>query len=64
MCCLQESPKFSILADECQVISAQEELSICDRWLVNGKPDEHFMSVLQMPVLSHKLYNPSSVEAT
>ena len=29
MCSLQESPYFSILADECQDISTQEELSIC-----------------------------------
>ena len=35
MCSLQESPYFSILADECQDTSAQEELSICGRWLVN-----------------------------
>ena len=36
MCSLQESPYFSILADECQDISTQEELSICGRWLVDG----------------------------
>ena len=43
---LQESPYFSILADECQNISTQEELSICGRCLVNGKPEEHFLTVL------------------
>ena len=32
MCSLQESPNISILADECQDISTQEELSICGRW--------------------------------
>ena len=36
MCSLQESPFFSILADECQDTSAQEELSIRGRWSVNG----------------------------
>ena len=48
MCSLQESPYFSILADECQDIGTQEELSICGRWLVNGKPEEHFLMVLHV----------------
>ena len=39
MCSLQESPCFSILTDECQEISTQDELSICGRWLVNGKSE-------------------------
>ena len=43
---LQESPYFSIFADEYQDISTQEELSICGRWLVNGKQGEHFLTVL------------------
>ena len=38
MCSLQESPYISILAGKCQDISIQDELSICGRWLVNGKP--------------------------
>ena len=46
MCSLQESHYFSILADECLVISTLEELSICGRWLVNGKPVEHFLTEL------------------
>ena len=48
MCSLQDSPCFSILADECQDISTQEELSICGRWLVNGKPEEHFLTVIHV----------------
>ena len=48
MCSLQKSPYFSILADECQHINTQEELSICGRWLVNGKPEEHFLTVLHV----------------
>ncbi len=48
ICSLQESPYFSILTDECQDISTQEELSICGRWLVNGKPEEHFLMVLHV----------------
>ena len=39
---LISSPFFSILADECQDICTQEELSICCRWIVNGCPEEHF----------------------
>ena len=47
MCSLQVYPPyFSILAEECQNISTQEELSNCGRWLVNGKPEEHFLTVL------------------
>ena len=48
VCSLQESPYFSILADECQDISIQEELSICGWWLVNGKPEGHFLTVLHV----------------
>ena len=35
---LKASPFFSILADECQDVSTQEELSTCFRWIVNGCP--------------------------
>ena len=45
---LKNSPYFSILADECEDISTQEELSICCRWIVNGKPEEHFMTILHV----------------
>lgn len=45
---LKQSPFFSLLADECEDISTQEELSICCRWLVNGKPEEHFLSILHI----------------
>ena len=48
MRCLQEGPYFSILADEYQDISTQEELSICSRWSVNGKPEEHFLTVFRV----------------
>ena len=33
---LKPSPYFTVMADECQDISSQEELSICFRWLVNS----------------------------
>ena len=48
VCSLLDSPYFSILEDDCQVISTQEELSICGRWLANGKPEEHFSTVLHV----------------
>ncbi len=45
---LTSSSYFSILADECQDICTQEELSICCRWIVNGRPEEHFLSILHV----------------
>ena len=45
---LMSSPFFSILADECLSICTQEELSICCRWIVNGCPEEHFLTVLHV----------------
>ena len=45
---LKVSPCFSVLADECVDISTTEELSICCRWIVNGKPEEHFLTVLHI----------------
>jgi len=45
---LQSSPCFSILADECQDISSHEELSICCRWIVNGRSEEHFLDILHI----------------
>ncbi|KAI6659401.1 Zinc finger protein [Oopsacas minuta] len=45
---LRSSPCFSILADECQDISIQEELPICCRWIVDGYPEEHFVDILHV----------------
>ena len=45
---LRSSPYFSVLADECVDISTTEELSICCRWIVNGKPEKHFVTVLHI----------------
>ena len=47
---LKSSPFFSLLADECQDVSTQEELSICCRWVVNGHSEEHFMTILHSQV--------------
>ena len=45
---LKLSPFFSILEDECQDISTQEELSICCWWSINGCPEEHFLTILHI----------------
>ena len=45
---LKSSPYFSVLADECVDITTTEELSICCRWIVNGKPEEQFLTVLHI----------------
>ena len=45
---LKASPFFSILDDECQDVSTQEELFICFRWIVNECPEEHFMTILHV----------------
>ena len=45
---LKSSHCYTILADECQDISSQEELSICFRWLVNGCPEEHYLTTLHV----------------
>ena len=41
-------PLFSIMADECKEISTQEDLSICCGWMVNGCPEEHFLTILHV----------------
>ena len=48
---LTSRPYFSMLADECVEISTTEELSICCRWIVNGKPEMHFHGVLHISSL-------------
>ena len=48
---LKSSPCFSVLADECEDITTAEELSICCRWIVNGRPEEHFRTVLHISAL-------------
>ena len=45
---LASNPYFSVLADECEDISTAEELSICSRWITNGKPEEHFVTLLHI----------------
>ena len=42
-----ESLLFTV-ADECQDVSTQEELTICCRWVVDGHSEEHFMTILHI----------------
>ena len=48
---LQVSQFFTIMADECEDISTQEELSICCRWVIDGHAEEHFMTILHIKSL-------------
>ncbi len=36
------------MADKCEDVSTQEELSICCRLIVNGCTEEHFMLMLRI----------------
>jgi hypothetical protein len=45
---IRESHFFSIMVDESCVVSTVEELSICARWLNNGKPEEHFLKLIRV----------------
>ena len=45
---LASSPYFSVLADECEDIGTAEVLSICCRWITNGNPEEHFVTLLHI----------------
>ena len=53
---LEESLKSSfflpILADECVDVTTPEELSLCCRWVVNGRSEEHFMTILHITSLT------------
>ena len=49
---LKSSSFFSILADECVDVTTHEELSLCCRWVVNGRSEEHFMTILHITSLT------------
>ena len=57
---LRDSPFFSIMADESQDITSQEELSICCRWLVDDRPEEHFMTILHVTSTDAKAITTAS----
>ena len=39
---------FALMADESTDVSSVEELSICARYLIQGKPEEHFLKILSV----------------
>ena len=39
---------FSIMADECTVVTTIEELTICCHWVERGVPEEHFIEILPL----------------
>ena len=45
---LKQSPYFTLLGDECTDVTSVEELSLCFRWLKDGKPEEHFLQVIRI----------------
>ena len=57
---LKESSHFTILADECEDITTAEELSICGWWVVNGRPEEHFLTILHISAQGTVLAKKSS----
>ena len=44
---LRNSKFLSIMADESTDVSSYEEMSICARWIQEGKPVEHFLGILR-----------------
>ena len=61
---LSASPFFSVLADECQDVSTKEELSICFRWLVDGCPEEHFMTIVRLKSADADRHHNESAQVT
>ena len=43
---MKKSQFYSIMADESTGVSSKEELSICGRWVEDGKAIEHFFRYL------------------
>ena len=51
---LKASPFYSIMADESTDISSKEELSVCGRWIENGKAVEHFLGIVHAKEVTAK----------
>ena len=51
---LKASPFYSIMADESTDISSKEELSVCGRWIKNGKAVEHFLGIVHAKEITAK----------
>ena len=46
LCCMK-SQFYSIMADESTDVSSEEEMSICGRWVEDGKAMEHFLGIIR-----------------
>ena len=44
---MKTSQFFSIMADESTDVASKEELSICGRWIEDGKAVEHFLGIIR-----------------
>ena len=44
---MKKSQFYSIMADESADVSSKEELSICGRWVEDGKAVEHFLDIVR-----------------
>jgi hypothetical protein len=44
---MKKSQFYSIMADESTDVSSKEEMSICGRWVKDGKAMEHFLGILR-----------------
>ncbi len=51
---LKASPYYSIMADESTDTSSKEELSVCARWIEDGKAVEHFLGIVHAPDIIYK----------
>ena len=48
-------PFYSIIADESTNISSKEKLSVCERWIENGKAVEHFLGIVHAKEVTAKV---------
>ncbi len=46
--CLHTSEYYSLIADESTDSASKEELSVCARWLHDGKVVEHFLGIIHV----------------
>ena len=45
---VHKAPFFSIMADECTIITTMEELTISCRWVESSVPEENFIEMLPL----------------
>ena len=47
LCRMKKSKFYAIMADESTDVSSKEEMSICGRWVEDGKAMEHFLGIVR-----------------